>query len=231
MMLIRKIFTNVKINGGGYTYAQHGDDLVVLNIFNNLGIQKWSYIDVGANHPYRISNTALLYERGYRGVNVEANPNLISLFDKYRPEDININVGVGASEGVLPFYMIDEYSGRNTFSKEAAEAFVEQYPEFKIREVKNIKIMTIEQIVDKYCDGHFPDFMSIDVEGLDYDILSGINFSISGPKVIDVEVESSLGEASDRVKDLLEKRGYFAYIRVGANVIFVKEEYKNNLII
>ena len=148
------------------------------------------------------------------------------MINEYRTEDININVGVGKSDGVLPFYMIDEYSGRNTFSKEAAEAFVKKSPEFKIREVKNIKIMTIDEIIQKYCNGCFPDFLSIDVEGVDYDLLSGINFSVSGPKVIDVEVVSSVGDIGDKIKNLLEKNGYFAYFRASENVIFIKEEYK-----
>jgi hypothetical protein len=58
---------------GGRTYAQHGDDLAVLNIFKRLGIERPSYLDVGAYHPFDLSNTALLYERGSRGINVEPN--------------------------------------------------------------------------------------------------------------------------------------------------------------
>ncbi len=215
---------------GGYSYAQHGDDLIVLNIFHTLGIEKFTYIDVGANHPYRISNTALMYELGHRGINIEANPNLISLFHKYRPEDTNLNVGVGIRQGTMPFYMIDDYSGRNTFSREAAESFVKKHPEFKIRKVENIKVLTLEDIVREYCNGVFPDFMSMDVEGLDYQILSSINFEGSAPKIIDVEAEYSAGDTRDKIRELLEKKGYFAYIRAGVNIIFVREEYRDKLI-
>lgn len=215
---------------GGYSYAQHGDDLIVLNIFHTLGIENFTYMDVGANHPYRISNTALMYELGHRGINIEANPNYSALFHKYRPEDTNLNVGVGIRRDTLPFYMIDDYSGRNTFSKEAAEAFVKDNPEFKIRNIKNIKVLTLEDIISKYCNGIFPDFMSMDVEGLDYQILSSIDFERSAPKIIDVEVEYSVGDTSDKIRKLLEEKGYFAYIRAGVNVIFIREEYRNKLI-
>src|SRR5437763_16778861 len=61
---------------GGRTYAQFGEDLIFLNIFALLGINTPSYIDVGAHHPVNISNTALLYERGCRGIKIDANPDL-----------------------------------------------------------------------------------------------------------------------------------------------------------
>lgn len=73
-----------------------------------MGIKKPSYIDIGAHHPYEISNTAIFYMNGCRGVNVEANPNLIDEFYKERPDDINICCGVGNHPGKMPFYMIDE---------------------------------------------------------------------------------------------------------------------------
>lgn len=102
---------------GHYTYAQHGEDLIFSNIFWLLNIKNPSYIDIGAHHPINISNTALLYKRGSSGINIEANPNLIDAFNKYRPRDINLNIGVSDKQGNLEFYCIDDYSGRNTFDK------------------------------------------------------------------------------------------------------------------
>ncbi len=92
---------------GDKTYSQFGEDLILLNVFYKLGIEKGRYFDVGAHNPWNISNTALLYERGWRGVCVEANPNQISGFELARPEDNILNVGVGCSIGTAPFYMID----------------------------------------------------------------------------------------------------------------------------
>jgi hypothetical protein len=69
---------------GGRTYAQHGDDLAVLNIFKRLGIERPSYLDVGAYHPFDLSNTALLYERGSRGINVEPNEALFGAVSSRR---------------------------------------------------------------------------------------------------------------------------------------------------
>ncbi len=61
---------------GGVTHAQHGDDIIIRAVFDNLGIDNPSYLDIGAHHPTNISNTKLFYDAGSRGINVEANPNL-----------------------------------------------------------------------------------------------------------------------------------------------------------
>ena len=174
---------------GDKSYSQHGEDLAIVNIFRLLENYRPSYLDVGAHHPTRISNTALLYSRGSRGVNVEANPNLIQAFKTQRPGDINLNVGVSVTSGVLPFYMIDKTSGRNTFNKSEAEQFVKDYPQFKISEILNINTLTLPQIVGQCPNGVFPDFLSIDIEGQDYGLLQSVDFSVSSPKVICVEVQ------------------------------------------
>ena len=97
---------------------------MIINIFNNLGIEKFTYLDIGAHHPYNISNTALLYKYGYHGINVEANPNLIEAFFRERPLDKNVNVGIGTKSGEMPFYMIDGFSGRNSFDKKVVEKWL-----------------------------------------------------------------------------------------------------------
>lgn len=84
---------------GRTTYAQHGEDLMICNLFSIIGVDRPGYLDLGAHHPYVISNTALLYERGSRGVNVEANPVLLDAFREARPEDVSVNLGVGPERG------------------------------------------------------------------------------------------------------------------------------------
>ena len=209
---------------GGRTYAQYGDDIIIINIFNNLNIEKFSYIDIGAHHPYKISNTALLYEYGYRGINIEANPNLIEAFYKMRPQDKNLNVGVGVSECELPFYMIDDYSGRNSFDKVTVENFCKKCPEFSISEIRNIKVLPLYSIIDKYCDGKFPEFMSIDIEGIGYEVLSSLKKDNS-PIVIDVEVNTMSNIDDNAMVVMLKDKGYEPYFKCHANLIFVRMDY------
>lgn len=215
---------------GFLTYAQHGDDLIAINIFHNIGIKMPSYLDIGAHHPLNISNTALLYDLGCRGINVEPNPNLIEKFYELRPDDINLNIGVSDSTGDLEFYMIDQHSGRNSFDRNSVEAFVKQYPEFQIREVRTISVITVNEIVEKYANGTFPDFLSLDVEGLDLKILQSMLPADDGPKVICVEYIS--GDSTviyDEIKNFMDKMGYFAVFKTVGNAFFALEKYRSAL--
>jgi FkbM family methyltransferase len=200
---------------GDTTYAQHGDDIVIRAIFHNLGIGTPSYLDLGAHHPERISNTKLFYDTGSRGINVEANPVLYKLFLKHRPQDINLNVGVGIKSGFQDFYMIDEESGRNSFVKEVAEGFVVDYPQFSITEVKELPIFTIDQILKHRLT---PDFLTIDIEGMDYEVLQSINYCLHPFKVICVEIQPY---SEEDIRSLMNGVGYDPIIRCGSNLIFV----------
>jgi FkbM family methyltransferase len=208
---------------GAVTYAQFGEDLLLLNLFSLLGVKKPRFIDVGAHHPVNISNTALLYLRGARGVNIEPNPNLVPAFARLRPEDVTLNIGVGPTEGVLDFYMIDESSGRNTFDRATAEQFVAAWPEFSIREVRQIPVRTLDGIVREQFGGRYPELVTIDAEGLDYAILEAAHFTPEGPIVICTEAVSGADQdASGPLTALLRQRGYRPFVRTVGNVLFVR---------
>lgn len=210
---------------GHISYSQHGEDLMLLNLFKQIGIDKPSYLDLGAHHPTNISNTALMYSRGCRGVNIEANPNLMEAFYKERSEDKNVCVGVGLKEDDMPFFMFDERSGLNTFS-EAQAMEITKSSGMIIQNIKLISCMTLNQIVDTYCEGKFPDFLSCDIEGLDIEVLAHADFSKNKPKVMCVEIR----EVDMRRSCLMiESNGYNSYCRMGENVIFVQDEYLKRL--
>jgi FkbM family methyltransferase len=200
---------------GDKTYAQHGDDIIIRAIFHSLGISTPSYLDIGAHHPENISNTKLLYDNGSRGINVEANPNLYKLFLKARPQDINLNVGVGIKSGFQDFYMIDHESGRNSFVKEVAEGFIIDYPQFSITEVRQIPVFTTEQILHHR---PIPDFLSIDIEGMDFAVLQSIDFRRYPFKVICVEIQPY---SEEDIRTLMHNVGYYPVIKCGCNLIFV----------
>jgi FkbM family methyltransferase len=200
---------------GDKTYAQHGDDIIIRAIFHGLGIANPSYLDLGAHHPTTISNTKLFYDTGSRGINVEANPKLHRLFLEQRPQDINLNVGVGIKSGFQDFYMIDGESGRNSFVKEVAEGFVMDYPEFAITEVKQLPIFTVEQILHHR---RIPDFLSIDIEGMDFAVLQSIDFRRYPFKVICVEIQPY---SEEDIRTLMHNVGYYSIIKCGSNLIFV----------
>ncbi|AUQ25600.1 FkbM family methyltransferase [Dickeya zeae] len=205
---------------GHITYSQHGEDMIIANIFSILNITKPTYLDIGANHPLKGSNTALLYSRGSHGTIVDANPNLMNDWKEIRPHDTALNVGVSKEDGELPFYYIDDFSGRNTFDEDLAVAFVTNNPNFKIQKVEKIKTLPINKIVSQYLDGKWPDFLSLDVEGLDYDVLESADFSQNRPTVICAEILSG-EEPNMEIIDLLVKKGFYPAFRTIANIIAV----------
>jgi FkbM family methyltransferase len=215
---------------GNISFSQTGADFLLLNLFELLGITNPSYLDVGAFHPTVISNTALLYSRGSRGVNIEANPALIENFYKARPEDLNINIGITPCGGEVEFYRIDSFSGRNTFDPEAAHGFVHENPSFQISDTLVLETITLNKAVDTYCNGIFPDLLLIDIEGLDLNVLESTDFSSSHPKVICVETVDFKGES--RYRDfayLLLLKGFVPYCRLIADAIFVWNENAKEL--
>lgn len=209
---------------GAVSYAQFGEDLLLLNLFSALGIERPSYLDVGAHHPVNCSNTALLYARGSRGVCIEANPNLVPAFADMRPEDLTLNVGCSPQAGTLDFYMIDHASGRNTFDRATAEAFVAAHPQFSIREIRQIPVLPLDEIVARHCGGRWPDFLSLDVEGLDFAVLeASLLNGAEGPRVICVEaVAGNDTDSSSAIERLLAARGFLPAARTVANIIFCR---------
>lgn len=204
---------------GHISYSQHFEDGMLLNIFDLIGIVKPSYLDIGAHHPEIISNTKLLYDRGSRGVNVEANPNLISEFNRLRPEDKNLNIGVGVTSGESVFYMYSDTSGRNTFSFQETKTLEGV---LEVRKTMKLPVLTLNQIVTKYCDGKFPDLLSCDIEGFDYAVLSTTEFGRVGPKVIIVETRR---DEHNQMVHMLNRKSYFLHCRMGENLIFVYMDY------
>lgn len=204
---------------GADTYAQHGEDLMLVNIFKLLEVEKPSYLDLGAHSPMTISNTHLLYLRGSRGVNVEANPNLIESFKKHRPEDITVNCGVGVEKGIMPFYMWDKGSGINTFSKDEVDWLIKEKPERKVTSVIDIEVRTVMDIVNEFCGGKFPDLLLTDIEGSDHEVLESCDFSKGAPLVICSEIRPWKAE---KTKLMMDDKNYFVYCRMQANLIFVR---------
>ncbi len=199
---------------GPTTYSQHGEDFLIIDLFRQLGKDKFSYLDLGAHHPINISNTALMYERGCRGVNVEANPNLIAEFNRLRPEDINVNFGVHTENGEADFHMYDPTSGRNTFSFQETSTV-----DMKVKSTMKVATLTLTAILNRYCNGKFPSFLNIDIEGLDFEILDNFDFLRNYPTIICVETRL---KKSREMTQLMARKGFNPFARLGENIIYVE---------
>lgn len=205
------------------TYSQTGEDIIIRTALNELGIAKPTYLDIGAHHPYYLNNTALFYRQGSRGVNIEPDPSLFENFKKFRKKDINLNIGIADKSGSLILYIISSPT-LNTFSEKEAKYYEKLgYP---IVDSKKIKVMDINSVFKMYFKKSSPDLLSVDVEGLDYQIVKAIDFKKYSPKIICAETiefsKDGSGKKDLRISNLLTKKGYKVYADTKINTIYIK---------
>jgi FkbM family methyltransferase len=174
------------------SFSQFGEDTIVTQMLpQNTGF----YADIGAHDPWRYSNTALLFERGWRGINVDADPRAIDRFRAARPNDINLNVGVARQAGKMDFAIFED-GAVNTFDPDMATM---QSNAFGPRRTIQIDVHPLADIFDQYVPvGTAIDYLNIDCEGLDEQVVLSNDWSRYRPKVITIELHKlnleSLGE-------------------------------------
>jgi FkbM family methyltransferase len=169
------------------SYSQDGEDMVLRTFYGEKRKYKGFYVDIGAHHPFRFSNTACFYQNGWRGINIEPIPDLIKKFKRYRKGDINLNVGIANQTSELIFYVFNDQA-LSSFDKELSLSRHEDSTPYKI--VKELKIQTypLSAIFDKYLpENQKIDFLSIDAEGVDFDVLKSNNWEKYVPDFILVE--------------------------------------------
>lgn len=205
------------------TWSQEGEDLVLDRIFG--GKKTGYYIDVGAHHPKRFSNTFLFYRKGWRGINIDAMPGSMAIFKKYRSRDVNLEVGVGAEEGILNYYIFNE-TALNGFSEKISQERHGAETDYKIINVVTVDVLPLSNILDIHLPaGQCIDFLTIDVEGLDYDVLISNNWVKYRPKIVIAEVlGSDMSEIQNsRIGALMSEVGYVLHAKT-MNTVFFKEQ-------
>jgi FkbM family methyltransferase len=208
------------------SYSQMGEDLVVMSIFEMLELTPRSYLDIGAADPIQYNNTYRLYRRGSRGVLVEPNPTFAAKLRSARRGDIVLEAGIGTMDAdSADYYVIGGSSDGtwNTFSREDAERAVANRPGTAwIERIEKKPLIRINRVMEEYFLDGAPDFLSIDIEGLDYDVLASLDFDRWRPMIVCAEtilVGSSRIET--RTIDLMRSKGYEVRGSTWANTIFV----------
>jgi len=196
--------------GARQTFSQYAEDLIVLDILKKQGIKKPFYIDIGMHHPVFGNNTYLFYRSGGHGVLVEPNPEMCEIARKKRPRDVIVNAGAGSKDGQADFYAFSQ-STRSTFSKEQALEWEKTSGQKPAVEPK--KILSLDSVFRDYCKGQTPDVVSIDAEGLDVQIISGLNWNVR-PKIFCVESDGS-------IDPIMKQHGYELAARIFQNSIFL----------
>jgi FkbM family methyltransferase len=171
-------------------YSHEGEDIILQLFLQNR--PKGFFVDVGAHHPTRFSNTYLFYIKGWRGINIEAMPGSMTLFNKLRPEDINIEKPISDKAEPLTYYIFNE-PALNTFSSEEA-AKKDGLRDYKVKEKVELMTETLSNILDTYLsEGQEIDFLTVDVEGMDLKVIQSNNWEKYRPEYVLVEeLESDL---------------------------------------
>jgi FkbM family methyltransferase len=210
------------------SYSQHGEDIILDDLLHNK--KNGFYIDVGAYDPYRFSNTMRFYKRGWKGINIEPNTVNWKLFEMYREKDVNLNIGIGKKEGVLTFYTMDPPT-LSTFSQDQAIEY--QKKGFQIVSKTKVQIIPLRNVIKKYSKGRKIDFLSVDVEGFEMEVLKSNDWKTNRPSIICIETANPNTEGSeqlDTIRSFLEKQGY-AFIMNHKDNAFYKDskpEHKKN---
>jgi FkbM family methyltransferase len=212
---VRRIRDSCSYAKGQYrrSYSQHGEDNFILNFFGHK--QAGFYVDIGASHPFRLSNTYLLYQHGWRGVTVEPIPLLGHLHKRWRPQDNLVRKAIGPVPGNLMFQEMLP-SVLSTLDADTAQTCVTEGKAQLLRSYP-INVITLEELFLKYVGSRAVDLLSIDMEGLDAETIMSFNFGNIRPVMICVEANNT----DDRCKILtyLNQRGYRLVTDLGCNLI------------
>ena len=164
------------------TYSQYGEDLAVEKYLEE--IDNGFYVDLGCFHPIQYNNTILLYQKGWRGINIDINEFSIKLFNFCRPDDLNLNLAVSDKNGEIDFYYQKKLSLLSTIKKSQCNFSFQG----KINKKKILSQTLTKALDDSKYKNRQIDFLDIDIEGADLDALKSLDFFRYSPKLICVEI-------------------------------------------
>ncbi|QQL48889.1 FkbM family methyltransferase [Mucilaginibacter ginkgonis] len=201
-----------------HSYSQNGEDMLLRAVIAQdlNGNRKGFFVDIGAHHPFRNSNTAFFYENGWTGINIEPTPQALKLFEDARSNDINLNVGIGEFRETRTLYCFED-SSLNTFDKTIADKRTEG-----VTGSANVDIYPLRDILDQHLPaGKNIDFISIDTAGLDIALLQSNDWDKYRPKYLLIEDVDSAGTVDvSEVYSFLHEHGYEQIYKTPRTLIF-----------
>lgn len=206
------------------SFSQNGEDVILNRLFKNK--KNGFYVDIGAYHPVIKSTSYFAYLRGWNGINIDVCDENIKRFSKIRPRDININAAIGLPGQNKTFYMLPGTT-RSTIDKALSLKY--QRRGFKIEE----KVLITQSLGQIYSLKKHPtiDFLNLDVEGSEKNVIEGIDFQYIKPKVIVIEATYPEQEiiSSEGWEEILFKNDYQQIFFDGLNKYFCAQGFAKNI--
>lgn len=205
-----------------FSFSQEGEDMVLSKFFpedKNDGF----FIDVGCFHPVKYSNTYKFYLLGWHGINIDATPSVVEKFNKKRKRDINLRAAISDKEMVLKYHYFN-HGVLNTLSEEMATAYISN-PRVKLLGTEMLTTRRLENILDEHVpNGTNIDFMSIDVEGHDFQVLQSNNWTRYRPNYLIIENHKFTFKSleDDEIGKYLLSNGYEIHAKLSLSIVYKK---------
>lgn len=217
-----------------FSYAQFGEDIILDYLFSQIGIQHPTYLDIGANEPRRGSNTYRFYSKGSKGVLVEPNPLLVPKLSGKRSRDTVLNAGIQFSElSEADFFQFpSKFSALGTFSREDADYWrtigTKEHGKIQYERIIKVPLIPLARVVKEHFSQRALNFVSIDVEGLDLNILRTFDFDACRPEAFCVETMSYNDQLKTykrtEVTDFMLSKSYMVFADTRVNTIFARND-------
>lgn len=211
------------------SFAQDGEDLCLYSYINKNPNYKGFYVDIGALDPFRFSNTYIFYQHGWHGINIDGTPGSMSKFNKFRPNDLNIEAVVSDKSGEEINYFIFNDPALNCFDKIRIKE-IEANTQYKLLKEKKLKTKTINEILEQYLPkGQKIDFITIDVEGIDTKIIRSLNYEKYAPdyfiiEELDYKLKDFMTYKSSSIYQFLSQKGYIVIAKTKRSVLYYRKE-------
>lgn len=199
------------------SYAQNGEDVVLARLF--AGRTTGRYVDVGASDPVKDSVTKHFYDLGWRGINIEPIPAVADALRAARPEDVTLQIALGAQAGDIELHLVTDKEGWSTTDDTLAESY---RGELRMEDVP-VRMRTLADVLTEYPGP--VDFLKIDVEGAEEAVLRGADWTAHRPRVVVVEATKpgSPTPVHQSWDPLLVEAGYRCVLFDGLNRFYAQE--------
>lgn len=215
-----------------YSYSLEGIDMILRSFYEDSMEYKGYYIDVGAMHPYRFSNSMYFYQKGWHGINIIPNPAMHKLFKAIRSRDINLSVGISTVKQVLNYYCFKDPS-LNTFSQEAAKKINSQPNDHHIIKAIPVRSFPLWLIFDEYLPpGQKIDFLNIHSPDYTHIVLQSNDWKKYQPEHILVHGEISFEELKHAsIYQFLMDKNYRLSAKTKKTLFFSKKKKAKNVFV
>ncbi len=203
------------------SYSQHGEDRGLVALLSRIGV-RGTYVDVGCNHPVRLSNTYLLYTLGWRGICIDPLPRYEPLYRKWRPGDSFVSAAVSDAQGQLTLY---EFEADVLSTLDPALAILYEKSGHKVLRHLSVPVRPLGEILEE--SGLVPPvaLLCVDTEGFEARVLRSLDLDRWEPAVVCIEAVTAAGTSDDEAADVLLRAGYSLVSGTGLNHIYVSTKY------